>query len=140
MIRTGVVLDRDEGALARLKLPVQLFVGGPILPGTQWFSWVHLADEVGIILLALENERARGPINATGPAPQTNRDFYRTLGRVLGRPIWAPVPGVALKVMIGEFADSVITGQRVIPKKALELGYEFQYLTSEAALRAILKA
>jgi uncharacterized protein (TIGR01777 family) len=139
LIRTGVVLDRDEGALPQLKLPVQLFVGGPILPGTQWFSWVHLADEVGIILLALENERARGPINATGPAPQTNRDFYKTLGRVIGRPIWAPVPGFALKALVGEFADTLVTGQRVIPKKALEMGYEFKYATSEAALRAVLK-
>lgn len=139
VVRAGVVLDRDEGALPRLMLPVQLFVGGPILPGTQWFSWVHLADEVGIILLALEDERARGALNATGPAPQTNRDFYKTLGKVLRRPIWAPVPGFALKVIVGEFADTLVTGQRVIPKKALELGYEFQYPTSEAALRAVLK-
>lgn len=138
MIRSGVVLDRDEGALPRLKLPVQLFVGGPILPGTQWFPWIHLADEIGILLLALEDERARGPINASGPAPQTNRDFCKTLGTVMGRPIWAPVPGFALKIAVGEFADTLVTGQRVIPKKALELGYEFQYPTSESALRAVL--
>lgn len=140
LIRTGVVLDKHEGALALQKLPFQFFVGGPILPGTQWVSWIHLDDEVGIILFALEREGVRGPINAVGPAPQTNRDFSAALGGALGRPSWFPVPGFALKLALGEFADSVLTGQRVIPKKALEAGYEFQYSTSEAALRAALGA
>lgn len=138
LIRTGIVLDKDEGALPRMVLPVKLFVGGPVLPGTQYLSWVHLADEVGIIMLALEDERARGPINATAPEPQTNRDFYRTLGRVLGRPIWAPVPGFALRVIVGEAGELLTTGQRVIPKKARELGYQFQYPTAEGALRQVL--
>lgn len=140
LIRTGVVLDKGEGALALQKLPFQFFVGGPILPGTQWVSWIHLADEVGIILHALEQEGLRGPINATAPAPQTNHDFSAALGHALGRPSWLPVPGLALKVALGEFADTVTTGQRVIPKKALEMGYEFQYGTSEEALRAALGA
>ncbi len=140
LIRTGVVLDKNEGALALQKLPFQFFVGGPILPGTQWISWIHLADEVGIILFALEQDGVRGPINATGPAPQTSHDFSAALGHALGRPSWLPVPGFALKVALGEFADTVVTGQRVIPKKALEAGYEFQYGTSEAALRAALGA
>jgi uncharacterized protein len=139
VVRTGIVLDRDEGALPQLKLPFSLFVGGPILPGTQPFSWVHLADEVGIILLALEDEGVRGPINATGPAPQTNRDFCATLGKVMGRPSWAPVPGFALKLLVGEFGETLVTGQRVIPKKAQEHGYEFKFPTSEAALRDVLK-
>jgi len=138
LIRTGVVLDKREGALALQKLPFQFFVGGPMLPGTQWVSWIHLADEVGIILFALEQEEVRGPINATGPAPQTNRDFSAALGRTLGRPSWFPIPGFALKVVLGEFADTVVTGQRVIPKKALESGYEFRFAASEAALRAAL--
>lgn len=138
LIRTGIVLDRDEGALPRMTLPVKLFVGGPVLPGTQWFPWIHLADEVGLILLALEDGRARGPLNAAAPQPQTNRDFYRTLGRVLRRPIWAPVPGFALRVIVGEAGALLTTGQRVIPKKPLELGYQFQYPTSEGALRQIL--
>ncbi len=136
LIRTGIVLDKHEGALPLQKLPFQFFVGGPILPGTQWVSWIHLADEVGIILFALEQDGVRGPINATAPAPQTSRDFSSALGGALGRPSWLPVPGFALKLALGEFADTVVTGQRVIPKKALELGYEFQYSTSEAALRA----
>lgn len=140
LLRTGVVLDAKEGALPQMKRPVSLFVGGPVLPGDQWFSWIHLADEVGIIMLALEDERVRGPLNATAPGVQTNRDFYRTLGKVLGRPIWAPVPGFALKVIVGESAELLTTGQRVIPKKAQELGYRFQYPTSEAALTQIFQS
>ena len=138
VVRTGVVLDKDEGALAALLPPYRMFVGGPILPGTQWFSWIHLADEVGIIMLALEDERARGPINATAPEPQTNRAFSTTLGRVLGRPSLMPVPGFGLRLLLGEFAETLVNGQRVIPKKAQELGYQFQYPTSEQALRQIL--
>jgi len=140
MVRTGIVLDRDEGALAQLKRPYQFFAGGPVLPGTQWVSWIHHADEVGIMLLALQDERARGPINATAPEPQTNRDFSRTLGKVMGRPSLVPVPGVALKLLFGELADTLTTGQRVLPAKAQELGYRFQYTASNAALRQILAA
>ncbi len=138
MVRTGIVLDKNEGALAQLMLPYRFFVGGPVLPGTQWLSWIHHADEVGIMLLALQDERARGPVNATAPGPQTNRDFSRALGKVMGRPSLVPVPGVALKLLFGEFADTLTTGQRVLPAKAQELGYNFQYTDSEAALRQIL--
>lgn len=137
LIRTGVVLDKDEGALAQLKLPFKFFVGGPVLPGTQWLSWIHRDDEAGIIVFALENEGVRGPINATAPQPQTNRDFCASLGEAMGRPSWAPVPGFALKLIVGEFGETLTTGQRVIPKKAQELGYEFKYATSDAALREI---
>ena len=137
LIRTGIVLDKNEGALAQLKLPFQFFVGGPVLPGTQWFSWIHRDDEVGIILHALENNAAEGPINATGPQPQTNRDFSASLGKAMGRPSWMPVPGFALKLIVGEFGETLTTGQRAIPKKALELGYNFKYATSDAALREI---
>ncbi len=137
LIRTGVVLDKTEGALAQQKLPFQFFVGGPILPGTQWFSWIHRDDAVGVILFALENEAVRGPINATGPTPQTNRDFSASLGKALGRPSWAPVPGFALKLIVGEFGETLKVGQRVIPKKAQELGYQFKYRTSDEALRQI---
>ena len=137
IIRTGIVLDKNEGALSLQKLPFQFFVGGPILPGTQWVSWIHRDDEVGLILFALENDAARGPINASAPNPQTNRDFSASLGKALGRPSWMPVPGFALKIVVGEFSAGLTTGQRVIPKKAQELGYEFKYETSDAALRQI---
>jgi uncharacterized protein len=138
IVRTGIVLDGKEGALPQLMLPFKLFAGGPILPGTQWMSWIHLADEVGIIMLALEDERARGPINATAPTPQRNRDFSKALGAAMGRPALMPVPGFALQIMVGEFAESLTTGQRVLPKKAEELGYQFKYPEVGQALRDII--
>lgn len=138
VVRTGVVLDKREGALAALLPPFRMFVGGPILPGTQWFSWIHIADEVGIILLALEDQRVRGPINATAPEPQTNRAFSTALGEALGRPALLPVPGFGLKLLLGEFAETLVTGQRVIPRKAQELGYQFQYPALAPALRQVL--
>ena len=136
--RPGIVLETDAGALPLLVLPFRFFVGGPILPGTQWFSWIHIDDEVGILVLALEDERARGPINATAPEPQPNRAFAQTIGRVLGRPAWMPIPGFVLRLMLGEMADMITTGQRVIPRKAQALGYQFKYPTSEQALRQLL--
>jgi uncharacterized protein len=138
LVRTGVVLDKDEGALPQMVLPFKFFAGGPILPGTQWVSWIHLRDEVGIILLALENEAARGPLNAAAPGSQQYKDFARTIGAVLGRPSWAPVPGFAVRIVAGEAAEIVTTGQRVIPKKAQELGYTFNFPASEGALRDVL--
>jgi hypothetical protein len=139
LVRTGIVLDSDEGALAQLKLPFQLFIGGPVLPGSQWMSWIHVADQVGIIMMGLEDTRVRGPINATAPEPQTNSAFSSTLGKTLGRPSWLPVPGFALHIVLGEFADSLTTGQRVIPQKAQQLGYAFKHPTAEQALRDLLK-
>ena len=139
MIRTGIVLDRREGALARLLLPFQLFVGGPILPGTQWWSWIHLDDEVGLILRCIDDERASGPFNGVAPEPQRNRDFSATLGRVLGRPSWLPLPGFVLRLILGEMAPALlIERQRAVPAKALALGYQFAYPTLEPALRAAL--
>ncbi|MGQ9548539.1 MAG: TIGR01777 family oxidoreductase [Roseiflexus sp.] len=139
MIRTGIVLDRHEGALARLLLPFRLFVGGPILPGTQWWSWIHLDDEVGLILRCIDDERASGPFNGVAPEPQRNRDFSATLGRVLGRPSWLPLPGFVLRLILGEMAPALlIERQRAVPTKALALGYQFAYPTLESALRAAL--
>lgn len=139
LIRTGVVLAKEEGALPQMALPFKFFAGGPVLPGTQWVSWIHHRDEVGLIVLALENEQARGPINAVAPGAQMYKDFARVLGGVMGRPSWAPVPGFAVQIIVGESAELVTTGQRVVPKRAQELGYKFQYPTSEGALREILK-
>ena len=138
LARPGIILKTEEGAFPLLMMPFRLFAGGPILPGTQWFTWVHLDDLVGMIMLALENEHVRGPINGTAPEPQTNRDFAKTLGLVMGRPAWLPVPGFAMKLLLGEMADMITTGQRVIPKKAQDLGYQFKYPTSAQAIRQIL--
>ncbi len=138
LLRTGIVLDPSEGALPQMMLPFKLFAGGSILPGSQWFPWIHLADEVGLIMLALESEQLRGPLNLTAPTPETSRAFSKTLGRVMGRPSWAPVPGLALRVALGPVAGMLTEGQRVVPTKATAAGYQFKYPSAEGALRALL--
>lgn len=138
LVRIGVVLGEGGGALAQMLTPFKLFAGGPIGTGRQWFSWIHRDDVIGIIRLALEHEEVRGPINATGPQPLTMRDFARTLGRVLGRPSWLPVPAFILRAALGDMADMLLTGQRVLPAKATAAGYRFRFETAEAALRDVL--
>jgi uncharacterized protein (TIGR01777 family) len=138
MVRVGVVLDKGGGALAKLLTPFKLGVGGPVGSGRQWMSWIHYADLVGLFLLAVDNGDARGAINGTAPNPVINRDFGKILGRVLHRPSFVWTPGLALRLMLGEAATLVTTGQRVLPRRALELGYAFQYPTSEKALAQIL--
>lgn len=139
LLRTGIVLDRDEGALAQMVLPFRLLMGGPILPGTQWLSWIHIFDQIGLMMLALEDTRVRGPLNLSAPNPHRNRDFTNTLARVFGTPSWLPVPGLGLKLVLGEAADMLEKGQRVIPKRAQELGYQFRFPTLEPALHDLLK-
>jgi uncharacterized protein (TIGR01777 family) len=138
-IRTGLVLDPEAGVLPQIMLPFKLFTGGPVLPGDQYYSWIHPDDLVALYLLALDDERVRGPLNATAPTPETNRAFSATLGKVLGSPAWLPVPEAALRVALGEMADLVVTGQRALPAKAQELGYQFRFSSLEAALRDLLK-
>jgi hypothetical protein len=138
-VRTGLVLDPGGGALGQLLLPFKMRAGGPILPGSQYYSWIHPDDEVGLLLLALEDERLRGPFNATAPTPETNRDFCTTLGAVLGSPSWLPVPELTLRLALGEMADLATKGQRVLPRRAQELGYAFKYPELAPALRDLLK-
>ena len=135
--RPGVVLDFENGALALMALPFRMFVGGPIGSGKQWFSWVHLDDVIGLIMLALQDASISGPMNATAPEPLTNRDFSKTMGKVLGRPSWLPLPAFALKLLLGGVADMLAKGQRVIPRKALDHGYQFRDPTAERALRQL---
>jgi uncharacterized protein (TIGR01777 family) len=137
-LRTGIVLGRNGGALAKMVPPFKFFVGGPLGSGKQWMSWIHMEDEVGLILHLAGNAEASGPINATAPNPVTMKEFCRTLGHVLGRPSWAPVPAIALRLLLGEMAEMLLTGQRVIPAAAERLGYEFRYPNLEAALRACM--
>jgi uncharacterized protein (TIGR01777 family) len=137
-VRTGVVLDRGGGALAKMLPPFKLGVGGPVAGGRQYISWIHAQDVVGMMLAALEDERWSGPINATAPDPVPNRAFSKTLGKVLGRPSLLPVPGLALRALYGEMAEIVTGGARVMPARALVLGYEFAYPQLEPALRAAL--
>lgn len=139
VLRAGIALGEGGGALARMLLPFRLFVGGPLGSGKQWFSWVHRDDLVGLILFSLQNTAVRGVLNAAAPEPQTMKDFCRTLGQVMGRPSWAPVPAWVLKIVLGEMSQMVLTGQRVMPVAAEKAGYEFKYPTLEAALSAVLR-
>lgn len=138
LLRTGMVLERDGGALLKMLLPFHLFAGGPIMPGTQWVSWIHRRDHIGLIQWALSTQ-VSGPINAVAPEPVTMKMFSEILGRVLHRPSWLPVPSFALKILLGELGTLMTTGQRVIPTQALTNGYTFQYPTLEPALRAVLR-
>jgi len=136
-LRIGMVIERDGGALPRMVLPFRLFMGGPVMPGTQWISWIHRADLVGLIMWALMNPSLSGPVNAVAPNPVTMTDFCRTMGKVLSRPSWFPVPESLLRLALGEMGSLMTTGQRVSPVKALSAGYHFQYPTLEPALQAI---
>jgi uncharacterized protein len=135
-VRTGVVLDRNGGALAKMLTPFRLGAGGPIAGGRQYISWIHSDDLIGMLLAALTDERWTGPINATAPAPVCNRDFSRALGRALRRPSLLPVPGAALRLVYGEMAEILTTGARVVPAKPLVLGYQFRHPHLEEALRS----
>jgi hypothetical protein len=138
LLRNGLVLGKDGGALPRMLLPFRLFVGGPIGSGRQWMSWIHRDDVLGLIFMAMQNDAVRGVINATAPNPATMKEFCKTLGKAMSRPSWLPVPGFALKILLGEMSMLVLTGQKVAPKQAEHYGYQFQYPELEAALRSIV--
>jgi uncharacterized protein (TIGR01777 family) len=138
-VRTGVVLDPRGGALKQLLTPFKLGAGGRVGSGKQYMSWIHYADIVGIFLLALDQENATGPLNGTASEPVTNQAFAKALGAALGRPSFLPTPAFALKLALGEVAELITLGQRVIPAKAQALGYQFQFPEIGAALRAIVE-
>jgi uncharacterized protein (TIGR01777 family) len=138
-LRTGVALDRAGGALKQMLPPFRLGVGGPIAGGRQYVPWIHLDDVIGLYLAALDGGSAwSGPVNASAPSPVTNAEFSHALGRALHRPAVVPVPAFALRLLYGEMASVVIGGQRMVPARALELGYEFRYPELEGALRECL--
>lgn len=139
VVRTGQVLSTEGGLLPQLLTPFKLGVGGPLAGGKQYFSWIHIEDEVGILLWALDNEQVSGTINATAPEPATNKEFSKALGRALNRPAVVPVPGFVLDLKFGgEFGRVLRGGQRVLPKRALELGYEFKHPELDEALRDLV--
>ena len=138
VIRTGVVLSRDEGALQRMMLPFKLFAGGPLGNGRQGLPWIHTADEVAAIRFLLENEKAQGVYNLSAPEPLSNADFGILLAKVMRRPYWLPVPGFALRLLLGDMSSLVLEGQYMIPKRLQELGYKFRFETAEAALKNLL--
>lgn len=140
LLRSGMVIARKGGALPKLALPFHLFAGGPVGSGQQYMSWIHRDDWVSMATWALAHAGISGPLNVTAPGAVTNADFARTLGRVLHRPAFFPVPGFVLRIAVGEMADAMLlTGQRVVPEKAQSRGFEFKYPTLEPALRNVYR-
>ncbi len=138
LTRTGVVIGPGGGALAQMALPFRRFIGGPIGSGRQWFPWVHIDDVVGLLRWAIERPEASGPINVVAPEPVTLKTFADTLGRVLHRPSWLPVPRLPLRIALGEIADALMVSQRVVPQAAQRLGYRFHEPTLLSALQRAL--
>jgi len=138
LVRTGIVLDAEGGALAKMLPFFKTGVGGPVGSGKQYVPWIHLDDLVGIYLAAIDHDRFNGAINAAAPEPVTNKQFAKALGSALNRPAVAPVPGFTIKLMYGEMSQLVLTGVRMVPGRAAELGYEFRHPDLGEALRSTL--
>jgi uncharacterized protein (TIGR01777 family) len=136
--RTGVVLSPDGGALAKMLPFFKLGIGGPVAGGHQYVPWIHRDDVVGALIRCVDDTTADGAVNLTAPNPVTNTELSRALGRALGRPAVLPVPGFAIKLLYGEMAEMVTTGQRVVPARLRQLGYEFLHPELEPALRDVL--
>lgn len=137
-LRIGIVLAEDGGALEKMLTPFKFGLGGPMGSGQQWLPWVHLEDVVRIVEWALTTQSARGAYNVVSPGLVRQKAFARTLGRVLGRPTVLPAPGFALKAVLGEFAEEgLLAGQRAVPRKLLDEGFEFRFPSLEAALRDV---
>jgi uncharacterized protein (TIGR01777 family) len=139
LLRTGIVLAREDGALAKLLPAFRAGLGGPLGDGRQWFPWIHLADEVAAILFLLANPATHGAYNLCAPRPVTSRDFARTLGRRLHRPSALRVPAPALRLLLGEMAGSLLAGQRAIPRRLLDAGFAFRFPDLDPALADLLE-
>jgi uncharacterized protein len=137
-VRTGIVLGADGGALKKMLLPFRAGIGGRMGSGRQWMSWITRADVVALIRWLIDHDSARGAYNGTAPAPVTNAEFARALGAALNRPALLPTPASALKLLFGEMADILLTGQRVVPRRAMAEGFAFKYPELSAALSAVL--
>jgi uncharacterized protein len=137
MLRMGVVLEKNKGALKRMVLPFRFFAGGYLGSGSQWISWIHINDLVNAIIFILRTKGLDGPINLTSPNPLPMKFFAQELGKILHRPSWLPVPPFVLKIVLGEMSTMVLDGQRVLPRKLLTSGFDFQYPTIDRALAEI---
>ncbi len=139
LLRFGIVLGRDGGALPQMLRPFRMGLGGPLGSGRQWWAWVHRDDAVGLIAFALGNETLAGAVNVVAPERVRQKRFARTLGKVLRRPAWLPVPAWALRIALGEFAETLLASTRAVPYKAQRAGYRFRFPRLEEALREILR-
>lgn len=141
IFRLGVVLGKDGGFLSRVVLPFKFFMGGHQGSGEQWISWIHINDVIYAILYLIENEKLEGVFNLSSENPVQAREFYRHLGKVLNRPSWLPVPGFAMRLLLGEMADELIlSGQRAMPKRLLENGYQFDFSDLKQALTDLMES
>lgn len=134
-LRSGVVLGRGEGMIGKMWLPFQLFLGGAPGSGKQWLSWIHIADEVNAMRFLMENEKLKGVFNLTSPKPVRINEFAKQFGRALDRPSWAPIPGLAIKLLFGQMGEeTILSSQNVTPGKLLEAGYAFLFPEITSAL------
>jgi uncharacterized protein len=138
LIRGGIVLDGEEGALKDLITPFKLFAGGHLGNGKQWFSWIHIDDIIKLYIYALENNNMQGAFNGTSPNPVTNGSLAKIIAQILKRPSFFHVPGFVLRLAVGEFAENLITGQRVYPEKTIQAGFNFKFQNIKEALENIL--
>jgi uncharacterized protein (TIGR01777 family) len=136
--RIGIVMDPEEGALAQMLPPFKMFVGGRAGSGKQWWSWVHRDDMARLLLFALDEPKMSGAFNAVAPEPVTAGEFAKILGKVLGRPAWAPIPAFALKLRFGGAAEIILDGVRLKPRRLLEAGFQFEHPSLEGALRSLV--
>lgn len=136
--RLGLVLGNGGGALPKMSLPYRFYGGGPVGTGQQWESWIHIEDVVGMLAFAIENQVVQGPLNVVAPHPVPMGELGEAIGRALQRPHWLPVPTLALRLLLGETADLLLLGQRVLPEKAQKLGYAYRFANLDDALRELL--
>jgi len=138
IIRTGLVIGDKGGFLKRMLMPFKLGLGGAMGDGKQWMSWIHCTDLIAIIDKLLELKVLHGVFNATAPEPVTNLEFSQTLGKILNRPTFLPVPAIVLKILLGEMSDLLLGGQRVMPERLEKAGFEFKFKSLELALKDVL--
>jgi hypothetical protein len=138
LARSGLVLGPGGGLLRPLALTTRLFLGGPLAGGRHWMPWISLADWIGAVRFLVAHEEMSGPVNVVGPDPVRNKEFAHTLGRVLHRPAFWPIPRFALRIVLGDFADEAVASQRVLPKALQDSGFQFQHSTVESAIRYAL--
>lgn len=140
LTRFGIVLGKTGGALGQMIPAFKKFVGGPLGSGEQWFSWIHMTDLLRAFLFVLDQTGVEGPVNFCAPHPVRNKTLAKTLGKVMSRPAFVKTPALAIRLALGEFGSVLLKGQRVLPKKLLDQGFEFRYPQLEAALQAVLEA